>query len=101
MRDPRVASNHLSRDAYLYIRQSTLRQVSENGESTRRQYALRERALSLGWPAGRIHVIDQDPECPGRTAQDVTASKNWSPRWGFARSASCSGWRSHVWLATR
>ena len=60
MRDPRVASNHLSRDAYLYIRQSTLRQVSENGESTRRQYALRERALSLGWPAERIHVIDQD-----------------------------------------
>lgn len=60
MRDPRVASSHLSRNAYLYIRQSTLRQVSENGESTRRQYALRERALSLGWPADRIHVIDQD-----------------------------------------
>jgi DNA invertase Pin-like site-specific DNA recombinase len=60
MRDPRVTSNHLSRDAYLYIRQSTPRQVSENGESTRRQYALRERALSLGWPGERIHVIDQD-----------------------------------------
>src|SRR6202162_1391161 len=60
MRDPRVASNHLLRDAYLYIRQSTPRQVSENGESTRRQYALRERALSLGWPAERIHIIDQD-----------------------------------------
>jgi hypothetical protein len=60
MRDPRVTSNHLSRGAYLYIRQSTLRQVSENGESTRRQYALRERALSLGWPQERVHVIDQD-----------------------------------------
>ncbi|HEX3396295.1 MAG TPA: recombinase family protein [Steroidobacteraceae bacterium] len=60
MRDPRVASDHLSRDAYLYVRQSTLRQISENGESTRRQYALRERALALGWPAERIHVIDQD-----------------------------------------
>jgi DNA invertase Pin-like site-specific DNA recombinase len=60
MRDPRVASNHLLRDAYLYIRQSTPRQVSENGESTRRQYVLRERALSLGWPAERIHIIDQD-----------------------------------------
>jgi DNA invertase Pin-like site-specific DNA recombinase len=50
----------LSRDAYLYIRQSTPRQVIENGESTRRQYALRERAIALGWPAARIHVIDQD-----------------------------------------
>ena len=60
MRDSRVTSNHLSRDAYLYIRQSTPRQVSENGESTRRQYALRERAMAAGWPAERIHVIDQD-----------------------------------------
>ena len=60
MHDPRVASHHLSRDAYLYIRQSTLRQLSENGESTRRQYALRERAIALGWPTERIHIIDQD-----------------------------------------
>lgn len=60
MRDPRVATHHLARDAYLYIRQSTLRQVNENGESTRRQYALQERAVALGWPAERIHIIDQD-----------------------------------------
>lgn len=60
MRDSRVTPHHLSRDAYLYIRQSTLRQVSENGESTRRQYALRERAIAIGWPAERIHIIDQD-----------------------------------------
>lgn len=60
MPDPRVTPAHLSRDACLYIRQSTLRQVAENGESTRRQYALRDRALALGWTAERIHVIDQD-----------------------------------------
>jgi DNA invertase Pin-like site-specific DNA recombinase len=60
MHDSRVASHHLSRDAYLYIRQSTLRQLSESGESTRRQYALRERAIALGWPTERIHIIDQD-----------------------------------------
>jgi DNA invertase Pin-like site-specific DNA recombinase len=60
MRDPRVASYHLSRDAYLYIRQSTPRQIIENAESTRRQYALRERAIALGWPAQQIHTIDQD-----------------------------------------
>jgi DNA invertase Pin-like site-specific DNA recombinase len=60
MRDSHIAPHHLSRDAYLYVRQSTLRQVSENGESTRRQYALRERAIALGWPAERIVVVDQD-----------------------------------------
>lgn len=60
MRDSRIASHHLSRDAYLYVRQSTLRQVNENTESTRRQYALRERAIALGWPAERIVIIDQD-----------------------------------------
>src|SRR5258708_23023106 len=60
MRDSRVASHHLSRDAYLYVRQSTLRQVNENGESTRRQYALRDRAIALGWPAQRVHIIGQD-----------------------------------------
>lgn len=45
----KVTTAHLSRLAYLYVRQSTLRQVFENTESTRRQYALRERALALGF----------------------------------------------------
>ena len=56
----KVTASHLSRDAYLYVRQSTLHQVSEHGESTRRQYALRERAVALGWPTESIVVIDSD-----------------------------------------
>ena len=56
----KVAKDHLQRTAYLYIRQSTLRQVIENTESTRRQYALRERALELGWREDQIVVIDRD-----------------------------------------
>ncbi len=48
----KVRASHLKRDAYLYVRQSTLRQVFENTESTKRQYALRDRAVALGWPAG-------------------------------------------------
>ena len=70
MHDPRVASHHLSRDAYLYIRQSTLRQLSENGESTRRQYALRERAIALGWLTERIHIIDQDIGLSGAHSEE-------------------------------
>ncbi len=60
MPELKVTSQHLERDAYLYIRQSTPRQVLENVESTQRQYALRDRAVALGWPLERIHVLDCD-----------------------------------------
>ena len=56
----KVTSEHLSRNAYLYIRQSTLHQVMENRESTERQYALKNRALALGWHQDQIVVIDED-----------------------------------------
>jgi DNA invertase Pin-like site-specific DNA recombinase len=56
----KVTARHLRRNAYLYIRQSTLRQVFENTESTRRQYALRQRALALGWSEEQLIIIDSD-----------------------------------------
>ena len=66
----KVTTAHLSRLAYLYVRQSTLRQVLENTESTHRQYALRERAVALGWPLDRIVVIDSDLGQSGASAAD-------------------------------
>lgn len=69
MPDVRVTSAHLERDAYLYVRQSTARQIIENTESTLRQYALRERAVTYGWPLERIHVIDSDLGKSGANAQ--------------------------------
>lgn len=66
----KITSAHLSRMAYLYVRQSTLRQVFENTESTKRQYALRERAVALGWPLDRIVVIDSDLGQSGASAAD-------------------------------
>jgi DNA invertase Pin-like site-specific DNA recombinase len=60
MADLKVTADHLKRDAYLYVRQSTLRQVVEHGESTQRQYALRDRAIATGWPPERIRIIDRD-----------------------------------------
>lgn len=56
----KVTAEHLGRDAYLYVRQSTLKQVIENTESAKRQYGLKSRALTLGWDESRIHVIDSD-----------------------------------------
>lgn len=66
----KVTSEHLRRDAFLYVRQSSLRQVLENTESTKRQYALRDRAVALGWPIERVHVIDTDLGLSGASAQD-------------------------------
>ena len=56
----KIAPHHLEREACLYVRQSSLRQVVQNTESTRRQYGLSQRATALGWPAERIRVIDED-----------------------------------------
>lgn len=56
----KITAEHIKRDAFLYVRQSSIRQVMENTESTKRQYALRDRAVSLGWPIDRIHTIDSD-----------------------------------------
>lgn len=64
----KVQAHHLQRDAYLYIRQSSMRQVLENVESTRRQYALRSRATALGWSDERIIVIDCDQGESGASA---------------------------------
>src|SRR6516165_8436503 len=60
MPELKVTRQHLEHDAYLYIRQSTPRQVMENTESTQRQYGLRDRAVALGWPRDRIHTLDCD-----------------------------------------
>lgn len=66
----KITARHLSRQAMLYVRQSTLHQVLENTESTARQYGLRERAIALGWEASRIVVIDQDLGQSGASVVD-------------------------------
>lgn len=63
----KIKAHHLSRTAYLYIRQSTIRQVQENTESTLRQYALREKLVSFGWDSQMIEVIDNDLGHSGKT----------------------------------
>ena len=76
-----MTATHLQRAAYLYVRQSTLRQVFENTESTKRQYGLRERAVALGWPGDRVVVIDSDQ---GQSGAD-------SDREGFQRLVAAVG----------
>ena len=54
----KVTGAQLARTAYLYVRQSTLRQVLTNTESAARQYALRQKAIALGWDAEHIVTIE-------------------------------------------
>jgi DNA invertase Pin-like site-specific DNA recombinase len=83
----KVKASHLPRAAYVYVRQSTLRQVLNNTESTVRQYDLRQRAVALGWPPELDIVVDVDQGHSGASA---------AAREGFQRlvadvSMGCAG----------
>src|ERR1700680_2225113 len=77
----KITADHLSRGAFVYIRQSTADQLLHNQESRRRQYGLAERAKQLGWAT--VEVVDDDL---GRSGGGIT-------RPGFERllAAICEG----------
>jgi DNA invertase Pin-like site-specific DNA recombinase len=72
----RVRPTHLERQAVVYVRQSSPHQVHTHHESRALQYALRSRAVDLGWPASRVRVVDCDL---GHSAKSVRG------RAGFAQ----------------
>src|SRR5206468_4252020 len=65
----KITEQHRRRRAVVYVRQSTLYQVERNVESSARQYALRQRAVGLGWPADAVVVVDEDTGRSGRTSE--------------------------------
>lgn len=66
---------HLARKALIYIRQSTPHQVLTNQESLRLQYALRLKALELGWQTNDIEIIDSDLGQTAAVAQNRAGFK--------------------------
>jgi DNA invertase Pin-like site-specific DNA recombinase len=78
----KIQQTHLDRDAYVYVRQSTMHQVRNHKESRRRQYGLAGRAKQLGFR--RVEVIDEDLGKSGSGTQE---------RPGFNRlvAAICTG----------
>ena len=64
----KITASHRARDAYVYVRQSTLLQARVHTESLARQYDLRQRATALGWPAHQVVVIDEDLGRSGASA---------------------------------
>ena len=81
----KVTSDHLSRLAYLYVRQSSLRQVRENRESTTRQYDLKRRAQTLGWNVEQIVVIDEDLGLSAASATDRSGFQRLVAEVGLGR----------------
>jgi DNA invertase Pin-like site-specific DNA recombinase len=77
----KITPDHLTRSAYVYVRQSTPYQLANNPESRRRQYALADRARALGWE--NVIVIDDD----------LGRSGGGTARPGFERllAAICTG----------
>lgn len=70
----KVGTSHLRRDAYVYVRQSTLTQVREHTESLERQYELADRAMTLGWAPRQVVVVDDDL---GRSGAEATERKGF------------------------
>ena len=90
-RPEKVRASHLRRDAYLYVRQSTIQQVFENTESTQRQYALRQRAVALGWPQERVVIIDTDLGRSGASAADREGFQKLVTEVGMGRAGIVLG----------
>lgn len=78
----KITEQHLQRDAYIYVRQSTGHQVRHHHQGRQRQYDLSDRAKELGFR--RVVVIDDDQ---GKTGSGLVE------RPGFATllAAVCSG----------
>jgi len=87
----KVSGAHLARTAYLYVRQSTLRQVLTNTESATRQYALRQKAIALGWEADAIVTIDTDQGQSGASAADREGFQRLVAEVGMGRAGIVLG----------
>jgi DNA invertase Pin-like site-specific DNA recombinase len=69
---PKIQGHHLTRQAVIYVRQSTPKQVQLNQESTRRQYQLADLAHAWGWPRPLIQTIDDDLGLSGASSHHRT-----------------------------
>ena len=96
----KITPTHLQRLAFIYVRQSSPKQVAQNKESQQYQYQLRQRAIELGWAAERVRVIDSDlgrsgSEASGRGGfQELVAEVSLDTR------ALCSDMKCHAWPGT-
>jgi DNA invertase Pin-like site-specific DNA recombinase len=87
----KVTAAHLRKDAYLYVRQSTIKQVLNNTESALRQYDLKSRAIALGWSHEQVIVIDIDQGHSGASAADREGFQRLVAEVGMGRAGIVLG----------
>ena len=81
----KATTEHQAKVAYVYVRQSSLSQVTRHGESTDLQYRLVDRATHLGWPKERVKVIDEDLGKSGASADHRSGFQYLLAEIGLAR----------------
>ncbi len=81
----KVTTTHQAKLAYIYIRQSSLSQLTRHTASTELQYELVERVATLGWPRERIQVIDDDLGKSGTSAEHRSGFQRLIAEIGLAR----------------
>ncbi len=81
----KVTTEHRAKLAYVYVRQSSLAQVTRHSESTEMQYELVERAIRLGWPKDRVKIIDEDLGKSGASAEHRQGFQYLMAEIGLAR----------------
>jgi DNA invertase Pin-like site-specific DNA recombinase len=81
----KISGQHRRRRAVVYVRQSTPTQMEHNHESRARQYALKERAIELGWPAALVSVVDEDLGRSGASADGRLGFKELVAEVGLSR----------------
>lgn len=88
----KVTPTHQAKLAYVYIRQSSLSQVTRHGESTALPYRLAERATALGWPAERVKLIDEDLGKSGASSEQRVGFQQLLAEIGLARVGIVLSW---------
>src|SRR5258706_15951906 len=91
----KITEQHQNKPAYIYVRQSTMAQVRHHQESTERQYALRQKALELGWTEDVICTLDGDLGVSGTQTTGRTDFKT------LVADVSMVCVRAKPWLTTR
>src|ERR1035441_226196 len=89
----KIQAQHRQKMAYVYLRQSTMAQVYHHQESTHRQYALKDRALELGWMPDQIRVLVPTWDSRAPKGTTVRISRHWSPMCRWRKWGRCSPWK--------
>src|SRR5260364_259314 len=95
----KIGGSHLQRAAFVYIRQSSVNQIEHNRESIQRQYALAQRAVSLGWHKQQVSGVGEDLGLSGARAAHRGGFARMTSEVALGHVALSSGWKFPAWRA--